>query len=141
MGWRFPWASSASSDFNADFNVWFSEEQQRSGSVVYNYQPQPVMDTGPARGKNVAEWNDEGGDSPMAQIAAMTGTDIPTYTRDMPGLSAFVKEGDAIYHTYSTYSRGLDSLWGMYPWLDRAPKGRNESGIWWRRHDEYKANP
>lgn len=141
MGWSFPWASSAGSDFNADFNVWFSEEQQCNGGVVYNYQPQPAMVAGPARGKNVTAWNEEGGDSPMAQIAAMTGTDIPTYTRDMPGLSAFVKEGNVIYHTYSTYSRGLDSLWGMYPWLDRAPKGRNECGIWWRRHDEYKENP
>lgn len=139
MGWSFPWASSAGSDFNADFNVWFSEQQQRSGGGIYNYRPQPAMDTGPVRGKNVAEWNDKGGDSPMAQIAAMTGTDIPTYTRDLPGLSAFVKEGDAIYHTYSAYARGLDSLWGMYPWLDRAPKGRNETGLWWRRHDEYPA--
>jgi predicted dithiol-disulfide oxidoreductase (DUF899 family) len=42
-----------------------------------------------------------------------------------------------VYHTYSAYSRGVDGLWGMYQWLDRAPKGRNESGVWWRRHDEY----
>jgi predicted dithiol-disulfide oxidoreductase (DUF899 family) len=32
---------------------------------------------------------------------------------------------------------GVDGLWGMYQWLDRAPKGRNETGVWWRRHDEY----
>lgn len=138
MGWSFPWASSAKTDFNADFNVWFTEEQQRSGGVVYNYQAQPAIDNGPARGNNVTAWNEKGDESPMAQIAAMTGTDIPTYTRDLPGLSAFVKEGDTVYHTYSSYSRGLDSLWGMYPWLDRAPKGRNEHGIWWRRHDEYQ---
>jgi predicted dithiol-disulfide oxidoreductase (DUF899 family) len=37
----------------------------------------------------------------------------------------------------STYGRGLDVLWGMYQWLDRAPRGRNETGMWWRRHDEY----
>jgi predicted dithiol-disulfide oxidoreductase (DUF899 family) len=42
-------------------------------------------------------------------------------------------------HTYSAYSRGLDGLWGMYQWLDRAPLGRNESGFWWRRHDEYES--
>jgi predicted dithiol-disulfide oxidoreductase (DUF899 family) len=52
-------------------------------------------------------------------------------------MSAFVREGDAIYHAYSTYSRGLDGLWGAYQWLDRAPRGRNETGIWWLRHDEY----
>jgi predicted dithiol-disulfide oxidoreductase (DUF899 family) len=52
-------------------------------------------------------------------------------------LSAFVFEDGVIYHTYSTYARGLDGLWGMYQWLDRAPKGRNETGAWWRRHDEY----
>ena len=52
-------------------------------------------------------------------------------------MSAFVRDGGEIYHTYSTYARGLDGLWGMYAWLDRAPRGRNETGIWWRRHDEY----
>ena len=53
-------------------------------------------------------------------------------------LSTFVLEDGEIYHTYSTYARGLDGLWGMYQWLDRAPKGRNETGPWWRRHDEYQ---
>ena len=57
--------------------------------------------------------------------------------RDKPGMSAFVLEDGVVYHSYSTYGRGLDGLWGMYQWLDRAPKGRNEAGIWWRRHDEY----
>lgn len=52
-------------------------------------------------------------------------------------MSAFVRNDDAIYHTYSAYSRGLDGVWGMYQWLDRAPKGRNEAAVWWRRHDEY----
>jgi predicted dithiol-disulfide oxidoreductase (DUF899 family) len=46
-----------------------------------------------------------------------------------------------VYHTYSTYARGLDGLWGMYQWLDRAPKSRNEAaGPWWRRRDEYSAS-
>jgi predicted dithiol-disulfide oxidoreductase (DUF899 family) len=67
----------------------------------------------------------------------MCGTDAPTYTRDRPGMSAFVLKDGAVYHTYSTYARGLDGLWGAYQWLDRAPLGRNEAGIWWRRHDEY----
>ena len=52
-------------------------------------------------------------------------------------MSAFALEDGVVYHTYSTYARGLDGLWGMYQWLDRAPKGRNETGLWWRRHDEY----
>ena len=52
-------------------------------------------------------------------------------------MSAFVLEDGVVYHTYSAYARGLDGLWGMYQWLDRAPKGRNESGPWSRRHDEY----
>ena len=52
-------------------------------------------------------------------------------------MSAFALEDGAVYHTYSTYGRGLDILWGMYQWLDRAPLGRNEAGMWWRRHDEY----
>ena len=74
---------------------------------------------------------------PVAQLAATCGTDAPAYSLDRPGMSAFVLEDGVVYHTYSTYARGLDGLWGMYQWLDRAPKGRNESGIWWRRHDEY----
>ena len=98
----------------------------------------PELQTMPA-GNTVQEWQLRGEQGPVAQIAASTGTDIATYTRDRPGLSAFVMEDGVIYHTYSTYARGLDGLWGMYQWLDRAPKGRNETGIWWRRNDEYAA--
>ena len=69
-------------------------------------------------------------------MAAMAGTDAATYTRERPGMSAFVLEDGVVYHTYSTYARGLDAR--MYQWLDRAPpRGRNETGFWWRRHDEY----
>jgi len=124
MGWTFPWASSAGSDFNFDYNVAFTEEQQRSGGIEYNYRRE-------------GKWQTLGGDGPVLQIAGMTGTDAATYTRERPGLSAFVLEDGVVYHAYSTYSRGVDGLWGMYQWLDRAPKGRNETGVWWRRHDEY----
>jgi predicted dithiol-disulfide oxidoreductase (DUF899 family) len=124
MGWTFPWASSLGSDFNVDFNVRFTEEQQREGSVEYNYRRE-------------AAWTLRGAESPVARIAATTGTDAATYTRERPGMSAFALEDGVVYHTYSTYARGLDGLWGMYQWLDRAPKGRNETGVWWRRHDEY----
>ena len=74
---------------------------------------------------------------PVAELGATCGPDGPTYSRDRPGLSAFVLEDGVVYHTYSTYSRGVDAIWSMYPWLDRAPRGRNETGVWWRRHDEY----
>jgi predicted dithiol-disulfide oxidoreductase (DUF899 family) len=124
MGWSFPWASSFDGDFNDDFNVRFTEEQQRDGGIVYNY------------GREVA-WQLGAGEGPVAEIAAMTGTDVGTYTRERPGMSAFALEDGVVYHTYSTYARGLDVLWGMYQWLDRAPRGRNEAGIWWRRHNEY----
>ena len=132
MGWTFPWASSSPSDFNIDFNVWFSETQQREGHVDYNYRREPAFEW--RRGR------EGGGESAEARFAAMCGTDVPTYHRDRPGMSAFVREDGAIYHTYSSYARGVDGIWGIYPWLDRAPKGRNESGgVWWRRHDEYDA--
>ena len=72
--------------------------------------------------------------NPVTDNAAMAGTDVATYTRERPGMSAFALEDGVVYHTYSTYARGLDGLWGMYQWLDRAPKGRNETGMWWRRH-------
>jgi predicted dithiol-disulfide oxidoreductase (DUF899 family) len=129
MGWSFPWASSSPSDFNADFNVWFSAEQQRQGSIEYNYRREQAFEWRP---------DQEGGEGAVDTFAAMCGTDLPTYQRDRPGMSAFVREDGAIYHTYSTYARGVDGIWGVYPWLDRAPKGRNESGgMWWKRHDEY----
>src|SRR5262245_39459316 len=125
MGWTIPWASSLGSDFNFNFNVGFTVEQQRRGSVEYNYRRGGhAMDTTPVP-------------APVALQAAMSRVDAPTYSLDRPGLSAFVLEDGAVYHTYSTYARGVDGLWGMYQWLDRAPKGRNETGIWWRRHDEY----
>jgi hypothetical protein len=63
----------------------------------------------------------------------MCGTDVNTYIRERPGMSAFAREDGVVYHTYSTYARGLDGLWGMYQWLDRTPKGRNETSVWWRR--------
>jgi predicted dithiol-disulfide oxidoreductase (DUF899 family) len=126
MGWAFPWASSHGGDFNFDFNVSITEEQQRDGGTEYNYRragPAPVTASVPPV---------------VSQFAASCGTDAPTYRRDRPGLSAFAREDGAVYHTYSAFARGLDGLWGAYQWLDRAPRGRNEAdGPWWRRHDEY----
>jgi predicted dithiol-disulfide oxidoreductase (DUF899 family) len=126
MGWTFPWASSLGSDLNYDFDVSVTEEQQRSGTVEYNYRPW-----------DVTPLLESGDDGPVARMAATTGTDAATYTRESPGMSAFALEDGVVYHTYSAYARGVDALWGMYQWLDRAPKGRNETGLWFRRHDEY----
>ena len=126
LGWTFPWASSLGGDFNFDFNVSVTEEQQRAGGTEYNYRRGGhALDATPVP-------------EPVAQNAAMTGTDAATYTRERPGMSAFALEGGVVYHTYSAYARGLDGLWGMYQWLDRAPKGRNEEGVWWRHHDSYE---
>jgi predicted dithiol-disulfide oxidoreductase (DUF899 family) len=130
MGWTFPWASSVASDFNSDFNVWFSEEQQRGEGIDYNYRREPAL----ARCRG-----DEGnGAAAEGTIAAQCGTDTATFQRDRPGMSAFAMKDGVVHHTYSTYARGLDSLWGVYQWLDRAPRGRDETGVWWRRHDEYR---
>jgi predicted dithiol-disulfide oxidoreductase (DUF899 family) len=135
MDWTFPWASSFNSDFNRDFNVWFTEQEQREGGIEYNYRrEEPMRDT--LVGKQGREWTNEG-EGTVEWMAARTGTDVATYTRERPGMSAFALENGVVYHTYSTYARGLDAMWGMYQWLDRAPKGRNETGIWFRRHDEY----
>jgi predicted dithiol-disulfide oxidoreductase (DUF899 family) len=128
MGWTFPSASSFGSDFNFDYSVGFTEAQQREGGIDYNYRREPPM------GRRES---DEPG--VVGQVAAMAGTDVPTFVRERPGLSAFALEDGAVYHTYSAYARGLDGLWNMYQWLDRAPKGRNEHGFWLRRRDEYQA--
>src|SRR5262249_29989496 len=111
-------------DFNADFSVGFTEEQQREGKVDYNYEREKPWTPAPDDGVNL--------------FAKMSGTDALTYTRERPGMSAFALDDGAVYHTYSAYAPGLDGLWGMYQWLDRAPLGRNETGVWFRRHDEYE---
>jgi predicted dithiol-disulfide oxidoreductase (DUF899 family) len=125
MGWSFPWASSFGSDFNFDLNLAYTEEQQQSGVIEYNFRAREVRP------------QEAGKQSALAEVASMAGTDWPTFTREAPGMSAFALQDGVVYHTYSTYARGLDGLWGMYQWLDRAPLGRNESGFWWRHHDRY----
>ena len=125
MGWTFPWASSFDSDFNWDFSMSLTEEQQREGGTEYNYRLQPAYTPPKGSGPNIG--------------AQVTGTDPATYARERPGMSAFVLEDGNVYHSYSAFARGLDGLWGAYQWLDRAPIGRNEQGLWWKRHDEYPA--
>src|SRR5262245_39331942 len=94
MGWTFPWASSFGSDFNADFSVSFTEEQQRTG-IEYNFRREAPS---PATASDGA-----------APFADMAGTDEATFTRERPGMSAFALEAGVVYHTYSTYARGLDA--------------------------------
>jgi predicted dithiol-disulfide oxidoreductase (DUF899 family) len=132
MGWTFPWASSDGSDFNADFQAGFSDEQVRSGVGRYNFQDYDLSST--------AALADQ---KPFVDWAATTGTDWVTYTQESPGMSAFALQDGVVHHTYSAYARGLDGLWGMYQWLDRAPLGRNEARSgdgplnFFRRADEY----
>ena len=127
MGWSFPWASSFDSDFNFDFQAALTRQQQQSGTGEYNFR---AMDMRPEL--------EASEDSPWVSVLTSgLGTDWATYRRELPGVSAFALEDGVVYHTYSAYARGLDGLWGMYQWLDRAPLGRNETGVWWRRHDEY----
>jgi predicted dithiol-disulfide oxidoreductase (DUF899 family) len=119
MGWSFPRVSSAESDFNFDFEVSRTEEQTREGI-------KPMV---------------EAGMPPVVeQLARASGTDVVGYLSEGPGFSTFVLDEGAVYHVYSTTSRGLEFLMGYYPILDRAPKGRNEVDspqLWLRRHDEY----
>jgi predicted dithiol-disulfide oxidoreductase (DUF899 family) len=130
LGWTFPWASSGGTDFNLDFQVGLTEEQQFEKGYDYNFATQPP------RPEIVSRMSPE---APASQ-SAMCGVDLATYLRELPGMSSFVLDEDGtVYHAYSTYARGLDGLWGMYQWLDRAPLGRNEQGPWWKRRDEYAA--
>jgi predicted dithiol-disulfide oxidoreductase (DUF899 family) len=123
MGWTFPWASSFDSDFNYEFHTSHTEQEWRTGAVEYNFR---TTDLRAADGSGLDGF-----------ATSIIGGDWETYRREGPGMSAFVLKDGVVHHTYSTYERGVDGLWGMYQWLDRAPLGRNENGFWWRRHDEY----
>src|SRR6266851_5662593 len=118
--------SSSDSDFNYDFQVSVTKEQWESGAAEYNFR---------AADFRLPEGGEE---NPfIAALTSSVGTDWQTYRQEGPGVSAFALEDGVVYHTYSAYERGIDGLWSMYQWLDRAPLGRNETGMWWRRHDEY----
>ena len=111
MGWSFPWASSVRSDFNFDFNVSFTEESVATGQT-YNFRPLEGWQVDPEQ--------------------------LPF---EGPGMSAFALDDGVVYHTYGAFARGVDALWNMWQWLDRAPLGRNEGDLsWFRRHDQYEAS-
>jgi predicted dithiol-disulfide oxidoreductase (DUF899 family) len=139
MGWTFPWASSFGGDFNFDFSVAFTELEQAGGRIEYNYRREGAMADAVMK-RTLDEWNALGSEAPVGQIAASAGTDVATFLRERPGVSAFALRDGEVYHTYSTFARGLDGLWGMYQWLDRAPLGRNERGVWLRHRDKYTAS-
>jgi predicted dithiol-disulfide oxidoreductase (DUF899 family) len=88
MGWSFPWASSHGSDFNFDFSIAFTETQQQGGGIEYNYRREAGAPSA---------WQDSAASakSPVGQHAAMAGTDVATFTRERPGMSAFVREDGA----------------------------------------------
>jgi predicted dithiol-disulfide oxidoreductase (DUF899 family) len=118
MGWNFAWVSSLGTDFNFDFGVSHTDEE---------VAPFLAADLGP-----------------VPDLAAACGTDPAGYITEGPGLSAFVLSDGVLYHTYSTFARGLEFLLGFYPLLDRVPRGRNEGDppeMWLRRHDEYARGP
>jgi predicted dithiol-disulfide oxidoreductase (DUF899 family) len=124
MGWSIPWASTAGNDFNFDFGVSQTPEQVREFMG-------PALDDPPPG---------------LREIATATGTDVLGYIAEAPAptATAFVLDGGAVYHAYSTQGRGVEFMMGYYPILDRAPKGRDEgdsrapaSLLWIRRHDEY----
>jgi predicted dithiol-disulfide oxidoreductase (DUF899 family) len=128
MGWSFPWASSFGSDFSYDFQAAITPEQWEAGTAEYNFRATDFR------------LPETGADNPVvAELTSSVGTDWPTYRQEGPGVSAFALDDGVVYHTYSAYERGFDVLWAMYQWLDRAPLGRNESGLWYRRHDEYES--
>jgi predicted dithiol-disulfide oxidoreductase (DUF899 family) len=109
MGWSFPWVSSGRSDFNFDFDVSFTEESVAKGQT-YNFRA-------------LEGWQ----------------VDPEQLPYEGPGMSAFALEDGVVYHTYSAYARGVDAMWTMWQWLDRAPRGRNEGDLsWFRRHDQYE---
>jgi predicted dithiol-disulfide oxidoreductase (DUF899 family) len=120
MGWRFPWVSSANSEFNVDLGFSSSEEQTRKWAAPMLEQLPPIV----------------------ARNASETGTDVVGYLTEVFGFSAFVLDDDTVYQTYATTGRGVEFLMGYYGILDRAPKGRDEGDawqVWIRRHDEYNS--
>lgn len=97
LGWTFPWYSSGDGDFNYDFNVTLTN----SRPLMYNYMSEE-------------------------ETKRMTSTYGSDFTFDRPGLSVFLRDGDSVYHSYSTYARGAEHLISTYSMLDLTPLGRQE---------------
>ena len=133
MGWSFNWASSYESDFNFDFGVSVADEAHEVAPLLQANEVAafPLLSDQQVR-DNLPRI--------VTENAGATGTDLPTYFSEGHGVSTFAREGDTLYHCYSSYARGTEFLMGYYPILDRTPTGRDEGGqMWVRRHDEYEA--
>jgi predicted dithiol-disulfide oxidoreductase (DUF899 family) len=99
-GWSFPWYSSYGSDFNYDFRVTLDESV---APVEYNYR------------------------SASEHEAAGTGYYVEgEHPIELPGYSCFLREGDVVFHTYSTYARGTETIGGSHYLLDLTALGRQE---------------
>ncbi len=121
MGWTFPWYSSYGSGFNYDFHI---TQDELVTPAEYNYRDKAELE------QAGETWFLEG---------------------EQPGVSVFLRDGERIFHTYSTYARGSDVLLGTYNYLDLTPLGRQEDWerpagrsdgpfMWWvRHHDKYDA--
>ncbi len=116
MGWSFPWFSSFNNDFNYDFHVTLDPDK---GDYTYNYAAVSALISAGKLRTGLAKG-------------------------ELQGLSAFLRDGDSIFHTYSTYQRGVDLFINMYNLLDVTPLGRQEEDgrkfVWVRYHDQYAAN-
>jgi len=138
MGWSFTWASSHESDFNLDYGVSAVETMTHDPAVslleANELKLLKLLKEQPAVSENL----------PLvtARNASATGTDLEGYFSEGHGFNTFAREGDTVYHCYSSYARGTEFLMGFYAILDRVPKGRDEGDQpmgWLRRHDEYKS--
>jgi predicted dithiol-disulfide oxidoreductase (DUF899 family) len=137
MGWSFNWVSSHESDFNFDYGV--------SARPAMPLDPEASTMLGASELGLLTLLNEQPAireNLPRIAIqnASATGTSLDGYFSEGHGVSTFAREGDAVYHCYSSYARGTEFLIGFYAILDRAPNGRDEGDqpmSWLRRHDEY----
>jgi predicted dithiol-disulfide oxidoreductase (DUF899 family) len=136
MGWSFDWASSLDSDFNFDYGVSAREAatDDTDGAVLEANELAflKLLNEQPSFRDNLPQI--------AVRNASTSGTNIDGYLSEGHGVSTFTREGDSVYHCYSSYARGTEFLMGYYPILDRVPKGRSEGDqvIRLRRHDEYE---
>ena len=133
MGWSFNWASSHASDFNYDFGVSAAEPPNEVKPLLESNEVAIFRLLGDQQFRDHLP-------PIVARNASVSGTDVAGYMSEGHGFSVFTREGDSVYHCYSSYTRGTEFLMGYYAILDRTPKGRDEDGpmgTWLRRHDEY----
>ena len=136
MDWSFTWASSFESDFNFDYGVSAAELAMHDPAApvleANEMELLRLLNEQPAVRENLPQI--------ATRNARASGTDLEGYFSEGHGFSAFAREGESVYHCYSSYARGTEFLMGYYAIMDRAPKGRDEGDQpmrWLHRHDEY----